>query len=363
MTNSLQWNTTYKEQVYSLWYNRLTLDAGRWRLAGSLHNVAHGLPIEAPFGMYDTFDSLSNFDVCDKGIAFTARDLGRTTLDSEHVSLPFFAYVESFSSPVAQEPNRIALPETVGVGSSTNIRFSPDNSLIAFLVDPNDDPCNKRILSCKFDDSASVGVSEIIGGICEGGQEPVESFEFSSDSVSFIIQKQHLGQNALFQLSCGGGEEQRHLVTCGHISAFYELQVGDDTALLVSSSSFIDSSLWQLVNVSTGEIMSTVSSLTNHGSMFGLSRKMVADFWYVAENGIKVHSWMLRPPEFDPEKSYPWILLPHGGPESAWVDSWSTRVSVYFTLLWLVTQTDRRLVEYRLLCSARLRCRLSQHCW
>jgi dipeptidyl aminopeptidase/acylaminoacyl peptidase len=38
-----------------------------------------------------------------------------------------------------------------------------------------------------------------------------------------------------------------------------------------------------------------------------------------------VQAWVVRPPDFDPARSYPLLLLVHGGPQGAWADGWSYR--------------------------------------
>ncbi len=42
-------------------------------------------------------------------------------------------------------------------------------------------------------------------------------------------------------------------------------------------------------------------------------------------DGAEIQSLMLKPPGFDPNKKYPGLLLVHGGPQSAWDDSWGYR--------------------------------------
>lgn len=56
---------------------------------------------------------------------------------------------------------------------------------------------------------------------------------------------------------------------------------------------------------------------------FGL-RKAEEHEWRGALNA-KIHGFIVKPANFDPAKKYPLIVLIHGGPQSAWNDSWSTR--------------------------------------
>ena len=41
--------------------------------------------------------------------------------------------------------------------------------------------------------------------------------------------------------------------------------------------------------------------------------------------GTPIQYWLLKPPHFDATKKYPVVFLIHGGPQSSWVDGWSTR--------------------------------------
>jgi len=54
------------------------------------------------------------------------------------------------------------------------------------------------------------------------------------------------------------------------------------------------------------------------------------EFWFKGAKGKNVQGWIVRPPGADAEsakkgKKWPVVLLIHGGPQSAWEDSWSTR--------------------------------------
>ncbi len=42
-------------------------------------------------------------------------------------------------------------------------------------------------------------------------------------------------------------------------------------------------------------------------------------------NGAPVQMFILKPPGFDPAKKYPLVFWVHGGPQGAWMDSWSFR--------------------------------------
>jgi dipeptidyl aminopeptidase/acylaminoacyl peptidase len=51
----------------------------------------------------------------------------------------------------------------------------------------------------------------------------------------------------------------------------------------------------------------------------------VQKFQYQGALGASIDSFLLKPPGFNPERKYPCLLLIHGGPQSAWLDSFSYR--------------------------------------
>lgn len=48
-------------------------------------------------------------------------------------------------------------------------------------------------------------------------------------------------------------------------------------------------------------------------------------FWFASTDNTKVQGFIIRPPNFDPNKKYPLKFLIHGGPQGAWGDAWSYR--------------------------------------
>jgi dipeptidyl aminopeptidase/acylaminoacyl peptidase len=48
-------------------------------------------------------------------------------------------------------------------------------------------------------------------------------------------------------------------------------------------------------------------------------------FWFEGAEKTQVEGLLIRPPNFDPTKKYPTLLLIHGGPQGAWTDAWGYR--------------------------------------
>lgn len=59
-----------------------------------------------------------------------------------------------------------------------------------------------------------------------------------------------------------------------------------------------------------------------------LSRYKLApleEFWVEGAEQARVHSFIVKPPDFDAKKRYPVLFLIHGGPQGAWGESWTYR--------------------------------------
>src|SRR5262249_39768427 len=61
-------------------------------------------------------------------------------------------------------------------------------------------------------------------------------------------------------------------------------------------------------------------------------------------DGARVQYWLIKPPDFDPAKTYPVVFLIHGGPQGAWEDAWSFRwnPSLWASQGWVVAAPNPR---------------------
>jgi len=209
-------------------------------------------------------------------------------------------------------------------GRCSNVRFSPDESLAAFVYESYENSIDARILLGHIDALAVVDVFKFI--VKKEPTLPPSSFEFGSERDSLLLSTLACGRTTIQTLSLSQDAVPETIFNNGSAGAYYPLVEGQWGKLLVSSASFLDSSLWQIIDTKGETEPVVVSSLTRHGARFGLTHAMVSEIWYEGADDSCIHAFILRPSNFDPTKKYPWVLMPHGGPVSAWNDAWSTRV-------------------------------------
>ena len=73
--------------------------------------------------------------------------------------------------------------------------------------------------------------------------------------------------------------------------------------------------------------LSKAETLTriNYAVLSQISMSPLEPFWFPGAHGDKVEGFLVKPPNFDPNKKYPVKFLIHGGPQGAWGDDWSYR--------------------------------------
>jgi dipeptidyl aminopeptidase/acylaminoacyl peptidase len=63
----------------------------------------------------------------------------------------------------------------------------------------------------------------------------------------------------------------------------------------------------------------------NDALLSQIAMSETSDVWWKGADGADVQGHLVKPPNFDPSKKYPAIVLIHGGPQGAWGDSWGYR--------------------------------------
>ncbi|PYS73916.1 MAG: S9 family peptidase [Acidobacteria bacterium] len=160
-----------------------------------------------------------------------------------------------------------------------------------------------------FDLGAGVGGDNTAprGG---GGNPPVWSADGRRIFASFA--KEGRANVGAFDSTTGRQTD----VTTGNqaVVSFRAVPDASKFALLISTPTRIGD-LYRLDGTS-----GTPKQLTNiNNDLFSkLNLTEPEEVWYTSFDGKKIHSWVQKPPDFDPNKKYPLILNIHGGPHSAY---------------------------------------------
>ncbi len=118
-----------------------------------------------------------------------------------------------------------------------------------------------------------------------------------------------------------------------HASSGFVCVPASELVYFAQSAITAPNDVWRL-NFSPGaNAVSNVTQMTaiNARALSAFELVMPTPFYFAGADDDQVMAWVMKPAGFDATKRYPLAHLIHGGPESAWVDSWSTR---WNPLLW-----------------------------
>ena len=348
-----EWDTYRPAQKYAIFYSRLYRDY-QWKV-GPVQNALRDTDFEAPDNVYQPGDVTDAYDLSANGIVFISKLLRPEDPIQWDCSAVFYVPIESFSHGTTYKPTEIALQGGPFAGACSNVRFSPDGSMIAFLKAPLKCPADTRLHMGHVGSDTAVDVFQAVVGatwhLVPG------SFEFAPGGQSLFVAAEDCGREALFELALQHRAEPKQLVGHGSVAAFYPVADQDDgqkNLLLVSGSSFVESSWYELVDRDQVFESRVVSTANRDGARFGLSHKVqVSDLWFEGGGDYVVQAWVVKPSDFDENKKYPVALWIHGGPADSWKDAWHTRVSRLG--LWSATNLIRGTVERGTLGRAGLR--------
>lgn len=325
------WDAYEEKEKNVLWYGKLSKgddDNGHLQLS-SLTNALKGTKnLECPI---KPFGGADNFDLSPSGaIAFVSKDPDLNPALNTKCNV-YLVNVDSWT----QAPN--AAPKRVNVkgfeGASTAPVFSPDGTQVAFLSMKRNgyESDQNRIFVVGDLEANKLEASSEHGLVASqaGWDRSPSSVAWSCDGKAIFVTAEEEGHAKIFEIR-SGQHTPYALTKKGSVSDVVPLRTPGE--IFYSGSSLIDNSTFAIIkHESTAEAApSTVwtHSNSNHGNKFGLKEQQVSSIWTPASNpkiNKEVHSWVIKPSNFDSSKTYPVAYLIHGGPQGAWGDSWSTR--------------------------------------
>ena len=134
---------------------------------------------------------------------------------------------------------------------------------------------------------------------------------WTPDSTGLYFDSDTNGTTQLFHASVPGG--QRTQITSGQYNWALK-DVHADGRLLVARQSMVRP--WELgILPASGGEWAAVTDV--NGEIYAeLSLPTVHERWIPATDGKQIHSWVILPPDFDPNRRYPLLVYCQGGPQS-----------------------------------------------
>ncbi|HPT27952.1 MAG TPA: S9 family peptidase [Bryobacteraceae bacterium] len=220
---------------------------------------------------------------------------------------------EIYTVPVeGGEPKKVS----TSLGGDTAPQYSPDGKWIAWRMQVR--------AGYEADRWRLVVMNRETGSIetlTENLDRHVDSFTWHPDSKRIAFTFGDRGRQTAHLIPITGGGTR---VIVQGASTVGDLQFSADGKILIYSEATGASPSEIYKASSTGGAPVALTRL-NAGMLAGLDLRPLEEFTVAGAESAPVHSFLLKPPDFDPKKKYPVLFLIHGGPQGAWGESFSFR--------------------------------------
>lgn len=210
------------------------------------------------------------------------------------------------------EAKRMTVANT---GSDTAPRYSPDGKWIAYRSQERNgyEADRFRLMLCNRQTGAirelSVGFDRNVGDLL-----------WTPDSQQIILIAEDRGREPVWAVPVSGGKFK--LIHGNSTNTGISLSADGRTLALTRGSMSLPTEIF--ASESNGANLRQLTR-TNEPLLNQLELGTVEEFEYDGARQTRIHGFLVKPPRFDRTRKYPLILLIHGGPQGAWLDSWSYR--------------------------------------
>jgi dipeptidyl aminopeptidase/acylaminoacyl peptidase len=192
-------------------------------------------------------------------------------------------------------------------------RYSPDGKYIAYRAQKTPGFEADRWQLMLFDRAANTTRS-----LTASFDSHIEEFHWTADSKTIFFTAEESASKPIWSVTIAGNDVKNVFGSA------------TNSSLNVGSSSIVFS---HVSAVRPAELYSIGLDGSSRKKITGVNDELFASLdipapesiWYNGAGGAKVQSWIFRPPRMVEGAKYPLVYLVHGGPQGAWMDSWSYR--------------------------------------
>lgn len=313
------WDAWSTENQNSLWFGVLANKGGNWGFETSgLTNLLAGTRLSSPVA---PFGGTADFDISHHGVIFVAKDPALNPARYTKTDLYYIPFQDGALGKMVTPQ----LATTGGLrGYTMSPTFSRDGKKVAFTRMKSDQYESDRPRLMMIPDLTNLShVEEFYKEEDKWAARPDWIVWGKNDTDLYVGAEKH-GRTVLWSLPLDASTKELPRPIFEEGSVLDVKVLGDGDSLLVSSRSRVENSSYSVLNPKDKEVRE-VSSSSKHGRTLGLSKSQCSEIWYKGAAGYDNHALVMTPSHFDKTKKYPLAMLIHGGPQSAWVDDWSTR--------------------------------------
>jgi dipeptidyl aminopeptidase/acylaminoacyl peptidase len=148
----------------------------------------------------------------------------------------------------------------------------------------------------------------------------VDDVVVAPDGNSIYFTAGERGKEPIFRIPISGGVPQKVLP---NVFASSVRITPDGRSFVFAASSMTSPTEIYRANIDGSGV--TALSSANSQLMAAANLKPAEEVEWTGAVGKKIHGYIVKPNNFDPNRKYPLLVLIHGGPQGAWSDNWGYR--------------------------------------
>ncbi len=201
------------------------------------------------------------------------------------------------------------------LGSESHPAPSPDGRMIAFLSQarPGFESDRWRLLTLDLQSGQTREVTRQL-------DRSVSEFVWFPDSRELLFTAQDRHRNTVYRTGLRGQVDR--LLSWGNTS---QISFAGDSGVLVFANDAVNRPAQVFVwNVGAGGEPRQLTNL-NADVLAQVTMYPAEEISWIGAGGNTVHGMLVRPPQFRRGERYPLLVMIHGGPQGAWMDSFHSR--------------------------------------
>ena len=276
----------------------------------NVQDILDGEPYESPMKPWGGIEQLAWSPASDK-VAYTCRK--KTGL----------AYAVSTNSDIYIYDLATGKTENIteeNKGYDTNPQYSPDGKYIAWQSMERDG--YEADLNRLFVMDLATGEKRFVSRAFESN---VDAFLWNKDSQSIYFIGVWHGETQIYNIDLADNDSLNRLTDGMHDYA--SLALCGDKLIAKRHSMSMGDEIYAVNNTRSGNAFAKAEQLTFENKQIydQLEMGKVEARWMTTTDGKQMLTWVIYPPQFDPNKKYPTLLFCEGGPQSPVSQFWSYR--------------------------------------
>ena len=273
-------------------------------------DILEGEPYESPMKPWGGIEQLAWSPSSDK-VAYTCR---KKTGLAYAISTNSDIYIYDLAS---KETKNITEENK---GYDTNPQYSPDGKYIAWQSMERDG--YEADLNRLFIMNLETGEKRFVSKAFESN---VDAFLWNKDSQSIYFIGVWHGETQIYNIDLAGNDKLTRL-TDGMYD-YASLALCGDKIIAKRHSMSMGDEIYAVNSARNGDAFAEAVQLTTENKQIydQLEMGKVEARWMKTTDGKQMLTWVIYPPQFDPNKKYPTLLFCEGGPQSPVSQFWSYR--------------------------------------